>query len=675
MANLIFHAVKFKNLLSYGNNWTELSLDAVPMTMVSGQNGVGKSCCVLESLSVGLYGKPFRNAKKKASVINSVNGKELEIVVSLTVEGNAVEIHRGMKPDFLRVSVNGSPHALNDSPDTRIQQKMLEDIIKIPRATMMQLSLLGSARYGSFMDLEPSERAKIIEQVLDIGIISKMAAGLVPRVTKNTTDIGATQTEVSKLDGLIEGKDSLLQHLANDTTADSLKSELTDIQDELNKLRTAHDELLTQKPDSTIDYDGLPLETPETLPTDLPMPSKPEIADIADFVPSANLSEVKADIEQTEDKIVAARTKGSEMSSEKKRLAADVAFFGGNDTCPTCTQKITERFKTDKTFELTKRISKIDKTFPLMDEVISDLNQHLTALRAIVTEVQDKETEHKVALANRREALRRHELECENVTRENVRRREHAIKQHQMFRNEQIAERKQKVSAKIKEWESLCRESSSKITTAEAAIKRLESNIKQADNTEKMKALFAELKTLKREKKTLDEKLRELLKERELLNAAKLMFKNNAGIRAYILKKWLPILNAYISEYLDRLGAMYGFTLDENFKEVILARYRDSMSYDNFSEGEKKRIDMALLLAFRRISQLKSSAFTSILVLDEVMDSSLDDAGTTSLLESFSEIDVAKNIFVVSHKLSNTAMFDRVLTVRKEGNFSVVNEE
>lgn len=156
------------------------------------------------------------------------------------------------------------------------------------------------------------------------------------------------------------------------------------------------------------------------------------------------------------------------------------------------------------------------------------------------------------------------------------------------------------------------------------------------------------------------------------LTIAKALLKDT-GIKAKIVSQYLPVMNTLIAQYLDQMGADYSFQLDANFDETIKSRYRDKFSYASFSEGQKARIDLALMLTWREIAKLKNSVNTNLLILDEVGDSSLDAAGAQVLWEILSSME-GSNTFVISHRANNTEMFDRLLTFKQVGNFSKLAE-
>ena len=151
------------------------------------------------------------------------------------------------------------------------------------------------------------------------------------------------------------------------------------------------------------------------------------------------------------------------------------------------------------------------------------------------------------------------------------------------------------------------------------------------------------------------------------------MLRDN-GIKSKIIKKFIPIINTHINKYLQDMDFYVNFTLDEEFNEVIKSRHRDIFSYASFSEGEKQKIDLALLFTWRDIARMKNSAATNLLLLDEVFDSSLDTNATTDLLKILRKMTDKSNIYVISHKMIDTLLdaFESSLEFVKENDFSSV---
>jgi DNA repair exonuclease SbcCD ATPase subunit len=174
-----------------------------------------------------------------------------------------------------------------------------------------------------------------------------------------------------------------------------------------------------------------------------------------------------------------------------------------------------------------------------------------------------------------------------------------------------------------------------------------------------------ELKELKDSLFLLQEELRVLIQDKTYYEVASGLLKDT-GIKTKIIKQYLPIINKLVNKYLASLDFFVNFNLDESFKETIKSRHRDEFTYNNFSEGEKQRIDMALMLTWRAVAKLKNSSNTNLLILDEVFDSSLDTGGTEELMKILHMLD-GVNLFVISHKgdilqdkFSNVIKFEKV---------------
>ena len=145
----------------------------------------------------------------------------------------------------------------------------------------------------------------------------------------------------------------------------------------------------------------------------------------------------------------------------------------------------------------------------------------------------------------------------------------------------------------------------------------------------------------------------------------------DTGIKSRIIKQYVPVMNKLINKYLAAMDFFVQFELDENFNEVIKSRFRDEFSYASFSEGEKMRIDLALLFTWRAIAKLKNSASTNLLIMDEVFDSSLDAQGTDEFLKIINDLTGDTNIFIISHKTDQLIdKFSNVLRFEKHQNFS-----
>jgi ABC-type transport system involved in cytochrome bd biosynthesis fused ATPase/permease subunit len=177
----------------------------------------------------------------------------------------------------------------------------------------------------------------------------------------------------------------------------------------------------------------------------------------------------------------------------------------------------------------------------------------------------------------------------------------------------------------------------------------LQSEIDHLENGHVENTDHTDLKKLKEENITLDDLKSKLREDKTYAEASKNMLQDT-GIKTKIIKQYLPIMNKLINTYLTSMEFYVNFTLNENFEENIKSRYRDDFTYDSFSEGEKMRIDLALLFTWRSIAKMKNSTNTNLLILDEVFDSSLDSSGTDEFMKILWTLGTDQNVFIISHK-------------------------
>ena len=275
-------------------------------------------------------------------------------------------------------------------------------------------------------------------------------------------------------------------------------------------------------------------------------------------------------------------------------------FFTDNDNCPTCTQPIEKDFKEQKCNHTHETISKLSKG-------LSELVEELTKQEEKVMEfgkISNKMQEMNVEIAKISTSLE-------------------ALKKH----TDQVWVDFNNVGQKDINIESIKLE-----------LEEMSKNIKDAETN---------LNKVQEEKSYVDV-LREIL--------------NDKGAKANIIRKYVPIMNQLINKYLQQMDFYVSFHLDEEFNETVKSRYRDTFNYNNFSEGEKMRIDLALLFTWRDIARMKNSTNTNLLILDEIFDSSLDNSGTDDFFKIIKGC-TKENIFIISHK--GDILFDRFTNIIK----------
>lgn len=559
-----FEYVKYKNLLSSGNYWTEIRLDENQNTLVVGTNGAGKST-MLDALCFSLFGKPFREVNKPL-LVNSINQKDCLVEVGFETSGKKYRVVRGIKPNTFEIWQDGV--LINQESSNRDYQEILEKtILKMTYKAFKQIVILGSASFTPFMQLSSGDRRAIIEDLLDITIFSTMNSIIKDKMSNNKDLLASKKTEI----GLLAQKYEIQKKFIDEqkqNTQDKVAEKKQEIQNnqELVKRLVGEVNGMTES-----------------------------IGDIS--VLATKKSELETEIKKW-------NRMESQAEAQLKTFRKDVIFFSEHDNCPTCRQSIEQTFKETQLTTLNAKV----------DEYVAGLNKLEKRL------LQDQEELNKIA--ERQKQIQQVQIK---------------IATH----NTSISETLKYIGKLEQELEGLCKANS---------------------NTEKEQL---ELDELRQKIETQERELKELLDEKAYFEVASALLKDT-GIKTKIIKQYLPIINKMVNKYLVAMDFFVNFNLDESFKETIKSRHRDEFSYNSFSEGEKQRIDMALMLTWRAIAKLKNSANTNLLILDEVFDSSLDNNGTEYLMNILHMLE-GVNLFVISHKgdilqdkFSNIIRFDKV---------------
>lgn len=214
-------------------------------------------------------------------------------------------------------------------------------------------------------------------------------------------------------------------------------------------------------------------------------------------------------------------------------------------------------------------------------------------------------------------------------------------------------------------------ELSSKISFNEKTVKSFRKDIDDLMRKQISIVDDADLLSKLKEYHTTKQKL---LEQKEIYNVGLVLLKDG-GIKAKIIKQYVPIINSMINNYLDQMEFFCQFTMDETFEEKIKSRYRDNFSFESFSEGEKMRLNLAILFTWRELAKMRNSAATNLLILDEIMDSSLDSNGTDEFIKIIHTLTKNNNVFVISHKNDQILdRFDGVIRFEKRKNFSYITE-
>jgi DNA repair exonuclease SbcCD ATPase subunit len=211
-----------------------------------------------------------------------------------------------------------------------------------------------------------------------------------------------------------------------------------------------------------------------------------------------------------------------------------------------------------------------------------------------------------------------------------------------------------------------------RIGNGEENVKRLHKEKKDKQLSSNISSLEESLRKSESEKQELANTLQTLINEQIHYDVVYDILKDG-GLKSRIIKHYVPIINGLVNKFLGKLNLYVDFTIDEEFKETIKSRYRDAFSYSSFSEGEKQRIDLAILLTWREVAKMKNSLNCNLLIFDEILDSSLDASGTESFLKLLNKMKNKCSIFIISHKADALVdKFDSSMQFEKKNNFSKI---
>ena len=301
------------------------------------------------------------------------------------------------------------------------------------------------------------------------------------------------------------------------------------------------------------------------------------------------------------------------LSNKVTTLTKEHKFFKDNVSCPTCTQPIEEEFRLNRITDVQTKAKELKKGYKDLEETIK--------------KEQDRERQF------------------------------------------------QKLSKEITKLNNDISKNNTHISVNQRQIRDLESEIQTT--TEQFKNRNTEHEKLKEFKSNLKNTIDELAVHREDINHHDFAYSllKDDGVKTKIIKKYLPFINQQVNRYLQLMDFYINFTLDEEFKETVRSPIHEDFSYASFSEGEKMRIDLALLFTWREVARVKNSVNTNLLIMDEVFDSSLDGFGTDEFLKIIRYIIKGANIFVISHKADLNDKFENVIQFDKIKGFSKIVKE
>jgi len=565
---ILFEKVRWKNFLSTGNQFTEIDFLKHSTNLIIGTNGAGKST-VLDALTFSLFGKSFRKINKP-QLINSVNEKDCVVEVEFSINGTQWKIQRGIKPAIFKIWRDDN--LLDQSAAANDQQKWLEqNVLKMNYKSFTQIVILGSSTFVPFMQLTPSNRREVIEDLLDIRIFSSMNTVIKEKIRSVKETVKVLELKKESLLEKVQMQENFIEQIESKSQEDIAIKEknIGYILNEENNLMN-HGERLNEE-----------------------------------------LVSLEKSLEKYSGATEKLRTLGNlkgKISNKVSTITKEHKFFTQNTVCPTCDQAIEETFRINRIKDAQTKAKELQSGYKELEEAIKE----------------EEERERQFLTLSK---------EITTLT--------HGISKN----NTQIAGCQRQVR------------------DLESEIQRITDNLANRNiEHEKLTSFKDNLKT------TYDE----LAQHKDTINYYDFSYSllKDGGVKTKIIKKYLPLINQQVNRYLQLMDFYINFSLDEEFSETVQSPIHEDFSYSSFSEGEKMRIDLALLFTWREVARMKNSVNTNLLIMDEVFDSSLDGVGTEDFLKIIRFIIKDANVFVISHKESLHDKFDDVKRFDKVKGFS-----
>jgi len=568
---ILFLKIRWKNLLSTGNVFTEINLTRSTNTLIVGSNGAGKST-ILDALCFGLFGKPFRKINKP-NLLNSINQRDGIVEIEFSVGKKQYKVIRGLKPNIFEIYCDGI--LLNQDSSVKDYQEHLEKfILKINYKSFTQVVILGSASFVPFMQLSPADRRSIIEDLLDIQIFSSMNLLVKEKMSLIKENLSKIKYDIELTNEKIQlQKQNIEEHKTHNTK---------EIEKKNQEIETSQSQIYNL----TKDIKGIQKHI--------------------DILQSK--IEDKPLVESKSKKLVLLESK---LESNIQKIKKEIEFYENNDQCPTCKQEIEQSFKQKSILEKQEKQGTQRTGLADIGKQIESVNTRIAEITKIIKHISEHNSE-----------IVRHNSTINAI-------------------NQYIG----KIQKEILD-----------LTNRKDNLE--EDNIKLKELNEYLVKLNAEYE--------------QIVSDRQYYEYASSLLKDT-GIKTKIIKQYLPIMNKLINKYLASMDFFVNFNINENFEETIKSRHRDDFTYANFSEGEKQKIDLALLLTWRQVAKLKNSMNTNLLILDEIFDSSLDTVSVDLLMDILKDLTSDTNLFVISHK--GDQLFDKfrsVIRFEKKNNFSQV---
>lgn len=669
-----FQDIKYKNFLSVGDDFINVSLNKSPTTVIHGMNGSGKTT-MMEALVYGLYGKPYRKVKL-AKLINSINKKKMVVEVDFRKGGVDYRIRRGQKPALFEIYKGGyeQENLIPVDGSTAEYQKRVEEILGMDFKVFTQIVILNNERFIPFMELTTPDRRKVVEDLFDMAIFGDMKEILKQKRVKLKTAKDDFEHKLLVTNGHVATYKGIIDN-ANTQSDMQIQSKLNDIDLKEREL-VKFDEKLKQLEDNFTRQELTPLDRTRLdkinslfsgIETNIRM-AESIIRDggkISD--------ELQARKDENNRVLITSRTKlesfvfenfsspelDSQMSGIKTKVATLVAeksnLLAETDKCHACDRDFddAEARKTHRD----ARIAEIEtEVGSLNDELVSindtkqaEFTNAKASLEVTVNEYQDEE-------ARINSEVKQEQDDIKATAQAELDKNKDALNQLEEKRESakleisKIEQNNALINDINTEHDGLVRDIASDKKAISEVIKAYQNDIvklkENNSNVDEEKQKLADYEAEAKQHQLGLDKLEGVV---QVFDVTEKLLADDA-IKSNIVLQYIPIINDKLNKLLVDMNLPVGFILDENFDETIMASSKDGFVYESFSGGQKCRINLAIVLVWIEIAKMKNSVNTNLLFMDEIFDGTMDEEGIDDFMRLVGLNYSHLNMFVITQR-------------------------
>lgn len=606
-----FKTISIKNFLSYGASPIILDFNKNQFTLIVGDNGSGKSTIIVDGLHFVLFGKIIRKGIKISQVVNNINKKGCEVKLSLDINNIPYIIERGISPDYLYLYKEGEKVETRSSKV--LVQKEIDSLLEFDQNTFSNISILSLNNNKSFMDLSPAETRNVIENLLGIQIYSKMLDKAKEYLKENKDKLKIIEKDYSLYDGLLIDSKNRIERVK--IYKENFEKEKND------KIKNIKENIL-----NVSNY----LIDKKKEVKNIEAPIFPKEVDLI----AVELKDIQNIINEINTTITVIKTENVGYEKRKHELKTKFNFFNKTEVCPICDSVLDEEHKKKEIESTENELKEIEiKVKFNLEEIkrwkrINDENDKL---------FDDKQSNRKKL-------------------------HDDYIKSHESYINH------------IKEQEQVkldIQRELGELKSYKEQLKQIEESSIDYPNDiidEKILEGYEEkFKILYQDKEKTENEILYYEYIKELLS--------DEGIKAQIIKNDLPFLNKTIVNYLKDFGCLYTIKFDEQFNIVLGGYSKRGLSYESLSGGERKRLDLSILLSFIDLARMKNSINCNVLIFDELLSTALDHDGKKIIIDVINNKimkNELENVFIISHDKDLYVDNCNKIEVYKEGEFSKI---